>query len=79
MAFFFFFLVSVATGGPGSAFGGSVVTSYSCWAGGTTDGLGYAEVVAAAATGLVTKGSEGSFGLILFSIIRAKYIKSSMP
>ena len=79
MDFFFFFLVSVATGGSGSASGGYVAISGSYQAGGTNDGSGCAKVVAAATAGLVTGGSVGSFGLILFSMIRAKYIKSSMP
>ena len=74
--FFFFFLVFVATGGSRSAFGGSVAISGSC---STDDGSGYAEVVAAAVVGLVTGGSVGSLRLILFNIIRAEYIRSSMP
>ena len=79
MDFFLFFLDFVATWGSRSTSGGAVVTSGSCWAGGTNNGSGYAEVVATVAACLVTGGSVGSSKLILLSIIREKYIKSSMP
>ena len=79
MPFFLFLLVSIAIGGSGFASGGFVVIFGSCWAGGIDNGSGYAEVVAAAAAGLVTGGSVGSSGLILLSVIGVKYIRSSMP